>query len=64
MNNKAHLRPDDFDSNGDIKVDVRKRCANCKYQNLLFDDFPCIKCVRNPKTNEDAEEDMWKHENE
>ena len=22
MNNKAHLRPNDFDSNGDIKVDV------------------------------------------
>lgn len=34
MNNKAHLRPDDYDSNGDIKVDGgadMKNCKNCDY---------------------------------
>lgn len=39
---------------------IRRRCANCKYQNLTFDEYPCVKCVRNPNTKED----MWKYENE
>lgn len=38
----------------------KKRCDNCRYQNLSYDDYPCVYCKYNQVTQT---RDMWSSEN-
>lgn len=44
MNNKAHLRPKDYDSNGDIKPDDLPSCNSCKYNGEWSGIGNCMQC--------------------
>ena len=41
------------------KKEWQKRCGNCRYQKLNFEDYPCIYCKYNQVTKT---KDMWKPE--